>query len=73
MSTSEQSNASEHEKTAALHEIAEEVEHDREVKGHSLLDGENVIGNREGASEGHEDSTLASEVQSIPPAMPSGN
>jgi len=73
MVSSEQEEKSEHDKTAALHEIAEDVEQERESRGHSLLDGEDVISNERDDSEGHKDETLADDVDSIPPAMPSGN
>lgn len=55
MVSSEQEEKSEHDKTAALHEIAEDVEKERESRGHSLLDGEDVISNEHDDSEGHKD------------------
>lgn len=61
------------EKTAVLHEIAQEVEHERAQHGHSVLDGEQVLSNEEGDSEGDPDATLADDIDAIPPAMPSGN
>lgn len=73
MVSSEQEEKSEHDKTAALHEIAEDVEKEREGREHSLLDGEDVISNEHDDSEGHKDETLADDVDSIPPARPSGN
>jgi hypothetical protein len=73
MASSEQEEKSEHDKTAALHEIAEDVEKERESRGHSLLDGEDVVSNEDDGSEGHKDATLADDVASTPPAMPSGN
>lgn len=63
----------ESEKTAALHEIAEEVEKDRAERGHSVLDGEKVVDNSGGSAEGGKGSTLASEVGVIPPAINTGN
>ncbi|WP_061962725.1 hypothetical protein [Demequina aurantiaca] len=73
MTGSENVPATEHEKTAALHEIAEEVVKEREERGHSVLDGEKVVSNESDYSEGNEDATLAEDVQSIPPARPGGN
>ena len=64
---------SEHEKTQALHEIAEEVERDRAERGHSVLDGEHVVGNEPDSGKGDEGATLAGDVNVIPPSKPFGN
>lgn len=63
----------EQDKTAALHEIAEEVVQEREEHGHSLVDGEDVVSNEPDASEGDEEATLADDAGSIPPVRPAGN
>jgi hypothetical protein len=63
----------EHDKTAALHDIAEEVEKERAERGHSALDGEKVVSNEPDTSEGDTDATLAGDVGSIPPVRPFGN
>lgn len=65
--------SSEHDKTEALHEIAEEVERERQERGHSTLDGEQVVSNEPDNSEGDEDATLASDVGRIPPVLNTGN
>lgn len=72
MSESE-NNVTEQDKTAALHDIANEVEREREERGHSALDGQPVVSNEPDASEGDESATLVDGVQSIPPVRPFGN
>lgn len=64
---------SEQDKTEALHAIAEEVELERAERGHSPLDGAQVVGNEPDNSEGDEDATLAGDVDVIPPTKPFGN
>jgi len=71
--TESQRNLTEEEKTAALHDIAEEVEEERQQRGHSDLDGENIVDNSPADSEGDDEATLAGDVEAIPPVRPGGS
>lgn len=63
---------SEHDKTAALHEIAEEVEQERDQRGRSPVDGQPVVSNAPDVSEPEGD-VVADDVLVVPPVRPSGN
>jgi len=61
-----------HDKSSSLHDIAEEVEREREERGHSVLDGQPVVGNEPDTSEGA-DTGIVEDILVVPPARPSGN
>lgn len=64
---------SEHKKTAALNDVADEVETERAQHGRSEVDGQPVVDNSPDTAEVEDDAGLAQDPLVVPPLRPSGN